>query len=402
MDKLSQMNINITEEILDKWQNIVDIMAKIMNVPTALIMEVDYPHIEVFKASSNPENPYGPGDQEHLAGLYCETVIKTQSKLLVPNALKDPEWKDNPDVKLGMISYLGLPLNWPNGVPFGTICILDNKENSYNEDIKMLLKEFRDMAEMHLTLLFQNNQLQESRGDFKRAFNQTEFLKDILIHDINNIFQGLKLNISIFSKKIKDELFGDQKEILLHNLEEQIKKGTRLVSNVRTYSKVEAGRKGLEAIDLITYLNKSIESLNKNFPKKDIQLKKNITIESGAARILANKFLEDLFDNLLTNAVKHNESEIIKISVNASEIHHKNENWYRVEFCDNGVGIPDERKSTLIREKHFDTHNGIIRFGLSIIKKLINKYNGKLLIQNRIEDDYTQGTCFILLFPILI
>jgi signal transduction histidine kinase len=398
---LVQSNVELTDEILNKWQNIVDLMARIMNVPVALIMRVDYPQIEVFKASSNPKNPYEPGDQEHLAGLYCETVIKTQSKLLVPNALKDPEWKDNPDVELGMISYLGLPLNWPNGIPFGTICILDNKENSYNEEIKMLLKEFRDMAEMHLTLLFQNNQLQESREDYKRAFNQLEFLKDILVHDIKNIFQGLKLNISIFSEQMKDELFGNQKEILLHNLEEQIKKGTRLVSNVYTYSKVEEGKKELEKVDLINYLNKSVKSLDKNFPKTDIQLKKNIILETDTANILANKFLEDLFDNILANAVKHNESEIIKISVTASEIQHNNENYYRVEFCDNGVGIPDERKSTIMREKQYDTHDGTIRFGLSIIKKLTERFKGKLLIKNRIEDDYTQGTCFILLFPTL-
>jgi hypothetical protein len=27
----------------------------------------------------------------------------------------DEEWKSNPDLKLGMVSYLGLPINWPDG-----------------------------------------------------------------------------------------------------------------------------------------------------------------------------------------------------------------------------------------------------------------------------------------------
>jgi len=36
--------------------------------------------------------------------------MKTKERLLIPNALKDKDWKDIPDVKLGMISYLGLPI----------------------------------------------------------------------------------------------------------------------------------------------------------------------------------------------------------------------------------------------------------------------------------------------------
>jgi light-regulated signal transduction histidine kinase (bacteriophytochrome) len=35
----------------------------------------------------------------------------------------------NPDIKLGMVSYLGFPINFPDNQPFGTLCVLDNKEN---------------------------------------------------------------------------------------------------------------------------------------------------------------------------------------------------------------------------------------------------------------------------------
>jgi len=36
-------------------------------------------------------------------------AMATRNELLVPNALKDPEWDHNPDIEFGMISYLGLP-----------------------------------------------------------------------------------------------------------------------------------------------------------------------------------------------------------------------------------------------------------------------------------------------------
>lgn len=74
---------------------------------------------------------------QKLTGPYCETVIKTKDKLLVPNVLKDEDWKKNPDIKLGMISYLGFPLLWPNDEIFGTICVLDSKENNYSKEYEV-------------------------------------------------------------------------------------------------------------------------------------------------------------------------------------------------------------------------------------------------------------------------
>ncbi len=57
------------------------------------------------------DNPYRPGHRESLAnsGLYCEAVIKANQPLHVANALAASEWRNNPDVALNMISYLGFP-----------------------------------------------------------------------------------------------------------------------------------------------------------------------------------------------------------------------------------------------------------------------------------------------------
>ena len=82
------------------------------------------PVISVFTESKTKDNPYKKGDSDHLVGLYCETVLMKNKKLIVPNALKDERWKNNPDIKLGMVSYLGYPLRWPDKKLFGTLCIL--------------------------------------------------------------------------------------------------------------------------------------------------------------------------------------------------------------------------------------------------------------------------------------
>jgi transcriptional regulator with GAF, ATPase, and Fis domain len=154
----------LTGTLLDKWQKVVDIMAESLGVPAGLIMRCQSDEIEVLVASTSPENPYHPGEKEtlHGSGLYCETVIKSRQILLVPNALQDEKWRNNPDIKLGMISYLGYPIFLPQGEVFGTICVLDIRENTYSEAYKKLLLQFKELIEAHLQLLFTTASLQDA------------------------------------------------------------------------------------------------------------------------------------------------------------------------------------------------------------------------------------------------
>ncbi len=183
--------------IYSKWQEIADLLAKLIKVPAALIMYTENEYMEVSVSSKNTENPYNVGDREKWDGLFCETVIKTQKKLLIPNALKDKKWENNPDIKLGMISYLGFPINFPDHTPFGTICILDNKENAYNNEFKQLLFHFKKIIENDLIHIFefknkeellnaqlieQNRELQRIIGkakDNERRLNEAQHLAKI-------------------------------------------------------------------------------------------------------------------------------------------------------------------------------------------------------------------------------
>ena len=143
----------ITQEIYNKWQRKIDLMCSIIDVPVGLIMKVHPTEIEVFVSSDTPDNPYNKGEREELnIGLYCETVMATRKMLHIPNALEDDQWKDNPDIKLGMISYVGAPLLYPNGDLFGTVCILDRNPREFSSLQKEILEHFRDSCETDIKL----------------------------------------------------------------------------------------------------------------------------------------------------------------------------------------------------------------------------------------------------------
>jgi PAS domain S-box-containing protein len=169
---METLAIDIPQVVTDKWQEITNLLAEIVQVPAALVMRIEPPEISVFVASKSQGNPYQPRERACLnTGLYCETVMRTRQFLLVPDARDDNEWRSNPDIKLGMISYLGLPVSWPNGNIFGTICVLDHKRNAYREVHHRLLLQLRDAVEADLRSVF----LYESRlADEKRVKERLE------------------------------------------------------------------------------------------------------------------------------------------------------------------------------------------------------------------------------------
>lgn len=144
----------IPDLVLAKWQNMADVLAEAIDVPAALVMKAEHEMMEVFVSSDSANNPYKVKDSEDWHSTYCETVIKDREKLFVSNALKTIQWKSNPDIKLGMIAYLGFPITFPDGVPFGTICVLDTKERIFSENNEKLLRLFRDSIEVDLALMY--------------------------------------------------------------------------------------------------------------------------------------------------------------------------------------------------------------------------------------------------------
>lgn len=141
-------NHDVPPDYLKKWQKTLNVVAEVLNVPAALVMRVWPEQIEVLVSSIGDDNPYEEHEKADLGtGLYCETVMATRQQLMVPNSLEDPEWENNPDVKLNMINYLGVPLVWPDNSIFGTMCVLDSQTRNYSKTYQELLWQLKDLIE---------------------------------------------------------------------------------------------------------------------------------------------------------------------------------------------------------------------------------------------------------------
>ncbi len=174
--------IEIGPEWLAKWQDIVDLLCTLAQVPVALIMRLEADEIAVLVASKEGGHPYRRGDKESLwgSGLYCERVLSTRAPLQVNDALADPAWEKNPDVRFGMIAYLGFPLLFADGRPFGTLCVLDRKATAFSPVVAELMEKLAELIGSHLELLEANHRLGERNERISAYLEELQALRGVV------------------------------------------------------------------------------------------------------------------------------------------------------------------------------------------------------------------------------
>ncbi|TFG23088.1 MAG: PAS domain-containing sensor histidine kinase [Promethearchaeota archaeon] len=245
------------------------------------------------------------------------------------------------------------------------------------------------------------DKLKKSEKMYREAYNSSNLYKDLFTHDINNIFQNILSSIELYNLYRKDPEKQFELEEIENLIVQQILRGTMLVSNVQNLSAIENYEPSLFSIEVNEVLKKAINFVRKSFPNKKI----NIKTESiqNEYFVIANELLQNAFENLLFNAVKHNNNEIIKIDINLSKDVKDDKKIIKIEFIDNGVGISDSMKGEIFQREYKEYLNyklpSGIGLGLLFTKKVIESFNGEIKVEDRIEGDYTQGSNFIILLP---
>ena len=112
-----------------------------------------------------------------------------------------------------------------------------------------------------------------------------------------------------------------------------------------------------------------------------------------------NAILFQVINNLLSNAIKFT-YQGTEISIFFLE----QENHMVIKVMDQGDGIDKETKEKVFSASRATTHKGTNNetgtgFGMPIVKTLMEKMSGKVLIQNRTDQGKVVGAEVILTFP---
>tara|TARA_Y100001972_G_scaffold129172_1_gene194856 strand:+ start:5146 stop:6363 length:1218 start_codon:yes stop_codon:yes gene_type:complete len=357
----------------EDYDNLTAIAAQICGTPISLVSLLD-DRRQWFKSHHGLAVKETPKEY-----AFCAHAINDNKEIfIVEDARKDIRFHDNPLVvdEPNVIFYAGVPLTSEEGLPMGTLCVIDHKPRHLTRDqlksLHALSRQVMNLFELRLV----KSRLESSLELIARKNKGLERFAMVAAHDIKSPLNNISQLASLFIADYEDKLDDDGIEVI-QVLKRSSDRLRELVDGLLEYSRTsEVLRKNTDTINL--------EQLKKRLTEMAADTKSELIFETDLQEIHTNKTaLDQILINLITNAIKYNDKDLPKVVVEISQT----DDFYEISVKDNGPGIPDKHLdkifeifSVMKTEDRFGKQgNGI---GLATVKKLVEELGGSIQVKS--------------------
>ncbi len=201
-----------------------------------------------------------------------------------------------------------------------------------------------------------------------------------------------------YLKMMQDKQSGDRIDDYATPIERSLQRiqGMRnLIMDLLDFTKIRLERKEekIEEVHLSGIASGAIVTVQPYAIQMEVSVK--LTVKTDAVLMADPTDMEIIFNNLVSNSVKYN-----KVGGKAEIIIDSNDNEVIIFFTDTGIGITEVDRENLfaefVRIKNEKTRNiSGSGLGLSIVKKVIELYNGTIAVDSTPE----VGTTFTVRLP---
>lgn len=234
------------------------------------------------------------------------------------------------------------------------------------EDITNELKHQRKQQELLKRLERSNKEL----NDFAH----------VVSHDLKSPLRSMNALINWMKEDYEDQ-FDEEAQVSLDSLLKKVEKMDGLIDGILQYSSIDNQRIEEKETNLNRVIHDIIDMI---YVPETFTIK----IEDPLPDIRGDKYrFQQLFQNLISNAIKYNDKEKGELIINCEEFE---DHWF-FSFADNGPGIPEHYHTKIfeIFQKVGDCEDST-GVGLSIVKKVVDMYGGTVNVSSK----HGEGTTF--------
>jgi PAS domain S-box-containing protein len=219
---------------------------------------------------------------------------------------------------------------------------------------------------------------------------------EVMTHDLNNINQSLLFSLGLIETLPR---LPKQARSMLQQSGWEIRRSARMTANMRAILRLTESPPPIEEVDLFDYVQMAKYAAEQDFPWKKLSLKTNI--KKGEFKVLGHEYLHQVCFNIIHNAMSFDENNIVELEVNAEHI--DNLKMVRLEFLDNGPGVPDNAKNYIFRRTGSPDEQIVGRgLGLTLVDQIVQRLGGRIRVEDRVQGDHTKGAKFILMLPMWV
>ena len=252
------------------------------------------------------------------------------------------------------------------------LIIIITREFSSRRKAQLQLRDtVEELQQQTHTLQLSETELKDTMDELSKINQQLEKFVYTVAHDVKSPLSGiigalslLQADETVIANPELTEIANLSSSAALHL--------SGMVNSLLEYSKISLAKQANEVVDTKEILQQMAVLL---FPPKNIQI---IIADKMPVFSTRKLKIEQVFQNLISNAIKYNGKEKGTIEIGYTD----EVDYYRFHVKDNGMGISEANKESVFAmlktTSNVSTADSSTGFGLNIVKLIVEEQGGKI------------------------
>lgn len=261
-----------------------------------------------------------------------------------------------------------------------------------------VIQDISKQVRLNKRLLNQNNSLLKKNTELE-SFNR------VASHDLQEPLRKVQMYLSRILEGNQEEALPERKLAYVNRAMDACSRMRVLINNLLSFSRIDKRGEVFEKVDLNDVLTGLINDYSIKLEETNSEI---ILGELPVVRGIPFQ-LEQLFSNLISNAIKYRvkergvtikiESDFIQQEVAMNDGLIVTTDYHLLTVADNGMGFDNDKREKIfdifqrLHQKHQYTGTGI---GLAICRKIVGKHRGKIYASSTLG----QGATFTIELPV--
>lgn len=274
--------------------------------------------------------------------------------------------------------------------------VYDSKGQLHDLEGHMKVLKWTDNREVLLTINMDvterknvARELARYTQDLKRSNEELQQFAYVASHDLQEPLRMVTSYMQLLQQRYKDQLDPDAQEFISYAVD-GASRMKALIQDLLTYSRVETAAREFLTVNM----NDVVKTVQRHLRFSVEETKTSITFDELPKIRADEQQVTQLFQNLITNAIKFRSDQPPHIHIDAKR---EGRFW---QFCvqDNGIGIDQQyyqRIFIIFQRLHNRSKYPGTGIGLAICKKVVERHGGNIWVESKPGD----GTTFYFTLP---
>ena len=350
--------------------------------------------VMLYTVSGVPREAFDGFPMPRNTGIFAPT-FQGDRIVRYDDVTKDSEYGRNapyfgmPKGHLPVRSYLAAPVVSRSKEVLGGLFFGHSVEGKFTENHEVILAGITSQAAIAMdnARLFEETQwaqaeLKRSNEDLRRANEDLETFAYSASHDLQEPLRTIAISAQLLERKWGQQLQHDDARILANILAAANRMST-LTQDLLEYMNVTKSQEGAPpAVDSASALGIALNSLRGQIEEAGC----TVTADPLPVVSLHESRLAQVFQNLISNAIKYRRNEPPRVHISAET----QDGWSVFSVVDNGIGIDlayADQIFGLFKRLHGRDRFPGSGIGLAICQRIVEQYGGRIWLEKSVPGE---------------